>query len=58
MLTATIDEIEGRYGVLVDIPGAYLSTYMDNKLHVVFRGTISDMMVVANPELYQTFVSY
>ena len=58
MLTATIDEIEGRYGVLVDIPGAYLSTYMDNKVHVVFRGTISDMMVVANPELYQPFVSY
>ena len=58
MLTATIDALEGRYVAVVDIPGAYLSAYMDDEVHVVFRGTLTDMMVMADPALYQPFVSY
>ena len=43
---------------LEDIPGSYLSVDMDDELHVVFRGTLSEMMVVSNPALYWPFVSY
>ena len=57
MLTATIDAIEGIYVAVVDIPGSYLSAYMDNEAHVVFRGALAEMMVAADPELYLPFVS-
>ena len=58
MLTATIDSLEGRDVAVVDIPGAYLSAYMDDEVHIVFRGTLAGMMVMANPALYRPFVSY
>ena len=57
MLTATIDALEGRDVAVVDIPGAYLSADMDDELHVVFIGTLADMMEMADPALYQPFVS-
>ena len=40
------------------MPGEYLSKDMDYEVHVVFRGTLSEMMVMADPELYRPFVSY
>ena len=43
---------------VVDILGAELNTNMDCEVHVVFRGTFSELMVAVNPSLYQTFVSY
>ena len=58
MLTATIDAQEGRDVAVVDIPRAYLRANMDNEVHVVFRGTLAEMMVMADPALYQPFVSY
>ena len=58
MLTATIDTLEGRDVAVVDIPGEYLSADMDDEVHVVFRGTLADMIVMADLELYRPFVSY
>ena len=43
---------------VVDIPEAYLSADINNEVHVVFRGTIAEMMVMDDPALYQPFVSY
>ena len=53
MLTATIDALEGRDMAVVDIPGEYLSADIDNEVQVVFRGTLTEMMVVADTELYR-----
>ena len=58
MLTATIDALEGLDVAVVDILGAYLSADMDDEVHMVFRGTLAEMMVMADPALYRTFVSY
>ena len=58
IFTATIDALEGRDVAVVDIPGAYLSADMDDEVHVVFRGKQAEMIVAANPALYQPFVSY
>ena len=58
MLKAKIDKLEGQDVAVLDIPEAYLSADMDDELHVVFRGTLEDMMVVADPALYRPFVSY
>ena len=43
---------------VVDIPWEYLSVDMDDKEHMVFRDTLSELMVAANTALYRTFVSY
>ena len=58
MITTTINALEGRDAVLVDRPGAYLSADMDNEVHVVFRGTLLEMIVMDDPSLYRPFVSY
>ena len=58
MLTETIDTLDVRYVAVIDKPGSYLSSDMDDKVHVVVRGTLSELMVVADPSLYQPFVSY
>ena len=58
MVTATIDALEGRDVAVVDIPGAYLSTDMNNEVHAVFREAIPEMMVAGDTALYRPFVSY
>ena len=58
MLTATIDALEGQDVAVVDILGAYLSADMDNEVHVVFRGTLAEVMVMADTALYRPFVAY
>ena len=58
MLTAKINVLEGRAVAVVDIPGAYLSTDMDDEVHIVFRGTLAEMILAADTALYRPFVSY
>ena len=58
MITETIDALEGRDVAVVGTPGAYLSADMDDEVHVAFRGTLAEMMVMADLTLYRTFVSY
>ena len=58
MLTTEIDSLEGRDGAVVDIPGVYLIAKIDNDVHIVFRGTLAELMVAAKPLLYQPFVLY
>ena len=55
---ARIDTLERRDVAVVDTPGAYLSTDMNNEVHLVFRGKLAEMMVAADPALYWPFVSY
>ena len=55
-MTASVETV-GDVAV-VDIPGAYLSADMDDEVYVVFRGTLSDLMVTADPALYWPLVSY
>ena len=45
MLTATIDALEVQDMAVLDKPGAYLSADMDDEVHVVFRGTLAEMML-------------
>ena len=58
MLSATIDALEGRDVAVVDIPGEYLSANMGNEVHVMLKGTLTDIMVTAKPALYRKFMSY
>ena len=56
MLIVTTKALEGRYMAVVDIPGEYLSADMDDEAKVVFIGTLSELMVASNTELYRQFV--
>ena len=58
MLATKIGALKGRDVAMVDITGAYLSAGMDDKMHVVFRGTLAELVVAANPVLYIPFVPY
>ena len=58
MFTAKIDTLEGRDKAVVDIPGAYMSAEIDNEVHVFFMVTLTELVVSADPVLYQPFVSY
>ena len=58
MLTETIDALDGRDVAVVDIPGKYLSTDMDDEVNIVFRRTLAEMVLADDTALYQPLVSY
>ena len=58
MLIETIDALEEQDVAVVEITGAYLSADMEDEVHVMFRGKIVEMMVMADPTIYRPFVSY
>ena len=52
MLNVTIGALEGRNVAVVDIPGAYMISEMDEEVHVVFGGILAELMLAADPALY------
>jgi hypothetical protein len=56
MLSATVDAMEGRDVVTVDIPGAFLQADIDEVVHVKFEGEITKMLVRMDPKLYRKYV--
>ena len=58
MITAAIDALKGRYVAVVDIPGAYLSADMDDKVHVVLQGTLCRTNGSHRPSTIKPLVSY
>jgi hypothetical protein len=56
MLSATVDTMEGRDVVTVDIPGAFMQADIDEVLHVKFEGEIAEMLVRMDPKLYRKYV--
>jgi hypothetical protein len=57
MLTCVIDAMEERDVAITDIPGAYLTAQMDEKVHVKLEGKLAELMVLTAPETYRTSIS-
>ena len=57
LITAVVDAYEHRDMAIVDIPGAYLSSDMDEEVHLCLRGRMSEMMVKIAPEVYAKYVT-
>jgi hypothetical protein len=57
-LTAVIDALEGRDVAVVDVPGAFMQTDMDELVHVRFTGTMVDMLLDIDYEMYSPFITY
>ena len=56
MLSCVIDTNEHRYVATCDIVGAYLHTDMEEKIHMVIRDKMVDMLVAANKTKYSKHV--
>ena len=46
-----IDAYEERGVAVMDIPGAYLSADMDDDVFMIYRATLAEMMVAADPTI-------
>ena len=57
LLTSVIDAHERRDVAVVDIPGAFLQTDMDDDVCVSFDGSLAELMVKALPEIYSKYVT-
>ena len=58
MISAAINAYEERDVAVVDIPGTYLSADMENDVFMIFRGTMAELLVAADPTIYPKYISY
>ena len=56
-ITGAIDAYENRDVATCDLPGAFLHTVTDEKVIMVLRGELCELMVKVDPKLYRKFVS-
>ena len=61
MITSAIEAKEGRGVAIIDIPGAYLHTYIDKhgneKIIILFKGKLAELMAMVDPKLYRKYVT-
>jgi len=58
VLSCAIDAKEGRYVVMMDIPGAFLHADMEDEVHMILEGTIAKLIVKLEPSLYRKHIWY
>jgi hypothetical protein len=56
LITETIDAFEKREVAMVDVPGAYLITDMDEEVFMCLRGKLAELMVQTAPEICRKYV--
>ena len=59
LLTAVQEAKEERHVVTVDIPNAFIQTYLENeddKIIMILRGEIAELLVKIAPEIYSEYV--
>jgi hypothetical protein len=57
-LTAVIDALEGRDVAVADVPGAFMQTDLDKLVHVRFTGTMVDLLLDIDHDMYSPFITY
>ena len=56
MLSCAIDAKEGRHVAVRDIPGAFLHVDMDQDIHMLLEGTITELIIKLEPKLYRKYI--
>jgi hypothetical protein len=56
LLTCVIDATEQRDVATVDIPGAFMQADMDELVHMKLEGTMAELLVRLDPQLYRKYV--
>ena len=57
LLTSVIDAQENRDVAVTDITGAYLTTDIDEEVHIILEGKLAEMLVLTAPEVYRTYTT-
>jgi hypothetical protein len=57
LIMSTIDNLEGRDMVIVDVHWAFLKTAMDEEVYMCIRGRLAELMVQTAPEIYQKYIT-
>ena len=58
MLSCAIDAKENRYVIVSDIPGAFLHADMDNNVHMLLEGTVTEIIIKLDPTIYRKHIWY
>eukprot|EP00804_Cyclotella_cryptica_P006122 CCRYP_010732-RA/>CCRYP_010732-RA protein AED:0.20 eAED:0.22 QI:0/0/0/1/1/1/2/0/901 len=56
MITATIDAVDLRDIVTLDIPGVFLHADLDEDVIMVLRGELAELMAKVKPKLYRPYI--
>jgi hypothetical protein len=57
LITANIEEFEGRYVVIINVPGAFLSAKMGEEVIMNIRGRLAELMVQEAPNIYRKYIT-
>ncbi len=55
-LTGAVDAYQGRDVAFIDLPGAFLHTLTDEKIIMVLRGELCELMCLVDSKLYRKYV--
>ena len=58
MLSCTIGTKENRYVVVSDIPTAFLHADMEDKIHMLLEGTVTEMIVKLDPTIHRKHICF
>jgi len=58
MLSCTIDAKENRYVIVADIPGALLHADMEDNIHMLLEGTVTEIIIKLDPTTYKKHMWY
>ncbi len=56
-ITTVVDAHEGRDVACYDIPGAFLHAHLDEKVTMVLKGRLAELMVQVAPNLYRKYIT-
>ena len=57
MLTGVVDAKEGRHTAVLDIPNTFLQAKNDERIIMLLRGKLAELMVRVDPGLYRKYVT-
>lgn len=55
-LTGAVDAYQRRDVAFIDLPGAFLHTLTDEKIIMVLRGELCELMCMIDPKLYRKYI--
>ena len=56
--TGVVDACEGRTVAVLEVSNAFLQAHNDDRLLMLLRGKLAEMMVRIDPSMYREYVTY
>ena len=55
-MSCAIDTKENRYVAVANIPGAFLHADMEEEVHMLLKGKITELIIKLDPRLYRKYI--